>query len=55
MCTSQKERACYHSDILYQSTDIFSEHPDSIKMNVIFFSLLVFFFLLQIRLQLEYS
>lgn len=58
MCTSQKERAFYHSDILYQSIDIFLEHPDSIKMSVPFFLSLfisIFFFFQQIRLQLEYS
>lgn len=34
MCTTQKERAFYSSDTLYQSIDIFSEHPDNTKMNV---------------------
>lgn len=44
MCTSQKERAFYHSNILYQSIDIFLEHPDSIKMNVLFFPLFITIF-----------
>lgn len=42
-----------HIYILYQSTDIFSEHPDNIKMNDLFFLSLLVFFLQQIRLQLE--
>lgn len=53
MCTRQKERALYPSDILYQSVGIFSEHPDSIKINVFLLFISIFFFQ-PIRLQLEY-